>query len=182
MSRGLSGRRPSPCQRKWVDTPREWTQRYQANTLDCCTTTCHEGRPECLLSSEQAWPSSIRTFTAPEQHRQTSARADKQERRSSTSYFDADDGPNTEQRCCNAQIPTGATYPSTWEESHHQMTRTGPRICRRCEQQYGLPLRQGVWIQNNHRTEQPNLIANPTNITHLVPRRVSTLQPPRIGR
>ncbi len=75
---------------------------------------------------------------------------------------------------------------SFWEESRHQMTRTGPRTCKRCGQQYGSQFRRGVWMQTNSRTEQANpTILNPTNTTHLVPRRGSMLQPPRrrgIGR
>jgi hypothetical protein len=43
--------------------------------------------------------------------------------------------------------------------------------------------RQGVWMQTNSRTEQAKPITTiPTNTTHFVPRRGSTLQPPRIGR
>lgn len=39
---------------------------------------------------------------------------------------------------------TEVTSPSTWEESHHQGTRTGSRTCKRCGHPYNSQYRQHV--------------------------------------
>lgn len=84
-SRGLSGHRERPCQRKWVDAPRGSMQRCQENILVCSTAARHGRRLVCSLSSGRAWPSS-QTSIVSKRRCQISARADKQERQWTNAY------------------------------------------------------------------------------------------------
>jgi hypothetical protein len=68
------------------------------------------------------------TSTRLEQLNQTNANVAKQERQSSTFYFDAQDGTPTEHRYWHKQTEAEATSLSSWEEKHCQTQRDGHQI------------------------------------------------------
>ena len=162
-------------------------QHYQAITPGCCTNTSHVRRLAYLLSLEQAWPDSTATSTASRQHRQTSADADEQKRQWTTSCSDARNGRHTERRCSNAQTPTEAIFPSTWEGNHHRMEKTGLLIWRPFGQPYGLQWPQGGLPRTNRRptkapkTPHPPYPTEPTPLTSCHGQQ-APLQLPKIGR
>lgn len=61
--------------------------------------------------------------------------------------------------------------------------KTGPQKCKQCGQLYGLPFPTGRLDASRpqNETDKP-FITNPTSPSHLVPRRLSTLQLPKIRR
>ncbi len=83
----------------------------------------------------------------------------------------AEGGQPNEQRCCDVRTQKEATFPSTLEESHRQMTKTGRRPWKQFEQRYGSQWPQVDSTQSKHGAEarHPHLTTpNPTLTNYLV--------------
>ena len=173
------------CQRTSDDMPNVWIQRFKGNTPDSCMIDCLGKKQAYLPSSGLAWRDSMDISIESTLQRRINAHVDKPERPWNTSSFDVRGGPHTERKYCNVLILIEATYLCSWAENRLWMTRTGSRIWKQCEPQYGLQSPRADSTPLN-RVDQQRLIlphSNPnlTPTNYLVPETVDALQLPRIG-
>ncbi|EED11741.1 hypothetical protein TSTA_109200 [Talaromyces stipitatus ATCC 10500] len=79
-------------------------------------------------------------------------------------------GRHTGQKCCDVPTPTEATYPSSWEENHLQIIRTGPQTSKPYGPQYGLQSPRADSTPLNHIDEHKSTtLPALTHANHLVP-------------